>query len=209
MPGPARCKPSSVPPVPGRGPAGKAISLDPPLRTGSSVPAGHEAPPVAASFLAAESGLPAAVGLNLASRCLALHPVGFALPKDSHPSRCALTAPFHPYRPGALLPGQARWGLAVQGLVDGGSGSRPAVSFCCTFPVPTSGTVGVTHHRGSVVLGLSSPGRNRERPSTRWADSDYTPVGRIWHERSLPCSAGAWRNCGRGGRLSRPPGILT
>jgi len=32
-------------------------------------------------------------------RCLALHPVGFAVPGASRPPRCALTAPFHPYLP--------------------------------------------------------------------------------------------------------------
>ena len=31
------------------------------------------------------------------NRCLALHPVGFAVPATSPPPRCALTAPFHPY----------------------------------------------------------------------------------------------------------------
>jgi len=32
------------------------------------------------------------------SRCLALHPVGFAVPASSRSPRCALTAPFHPCR---------------------------------------------------------------------------------------------------------------
>jgi len=36
-------------------------------------------------------------------RCLALHPVGFALPATSRPPRCALTAPFHPYPPSPRL----------------------------------------------------------------------------------------------------------
>src|SRR5262245_55091628 len=36
-----------------------------------------------------------------APSCLVLLPVGFALPMRSPASRCALTAPFHPYRAGA------------------------------------------------------------------------------------------------------------
>jgi hypothetical protein len=38
------------------------------------------------------------------SAYLALLPVGFALPPESPPARCALTAPFHPYRKTALRP---------------------------------------------------------------------------------------------------------
>jgi len=54
--------------------------------------------------------------------------------------------------------------------------------FCGTFPVPVAfaaGTVGVTHHRGSEVLGLSSPGAawRRERPSAHPADGHYNVSG--------------------------------
>jgi hypothetical protein len=38
-------------------------------------------------------------------RCLALRPVGFAMPTGSRRSRCALTAPFHPYP--STSPGRA------------------------------------------------------------------------------------------------------
>ena len=63
----------------------KGICLDLPLLTGSP------------SFDG--SGLPAASWAWTAPTgcCLALHPVGFALPTMSPSSRCALTAPFHPY----------------------------------------------------------------------------------------------------------------
>ena len=59
----------------------------------------------------------------------------------SRPPRCALTAPFHPYP----------------------STSSGRYIFCGTFPAPVRpqgppGAVGVAHHRGSAVLGLSSPG---------------------------------------------------
>ena len=37
--------------------------------------------------------------------CLVLHRVGFALPYMSPRKRCALTAPFHPYRPCSLTCG--------------------------------------------------------------------------------------------------------
>ena len=63
----------------------KGIYLDLPLLTGSP------------SFDG--SGLPAAswAWTMPTGCCLALHPVGFALPTMSPSSRCALTAPFHPY----------------------------------------------------------------------------------------------------------------
>ena len=80
-----RYKPSSVlSGRPGRAnPTAKAIYLDPPLQTSSPDRSG--------------SGLPATSLDPLMCRCLALHPVGFAVPADSRQPRCALTAPFHPY----------------------------------------------------------------------------------------------------------------
>ena len=48
------------------------------------------------------SGLPAIIRPEPChNRCLTLHPVGFTKPTMLPPSRCALTAPFHPYRPRA------------------------------------------------------------------------------------------------------------
>ena len=61
------------------------------------------------------------------SPCLVLLPVGFALPVLSPEPRCALTAPFHPYR--AALLRRPRGGLFSVAL------SRPLR------------VVGVTHHR--------------------------------------------------------------
>jgi len=79
-----RYKPSSVPParlgLPM--PTAKIICLDPSLRTSSAL----------------SSKRPTRDELSLPMcRCLALHPVGFAMPAASQPPRCALTAPFHPY----------------------------------------------------------------------------------------------------------------
>ena len=104
-----RYKPSSVPPPPWACPHGlarmgvparaaaraKAIYLDPPSLTGSSRP----------GLRAGNAAYPRPFGLNRAvpfdelraGRCLALRPVGFALPVASRRPRCALTAPFHPY----------------------------------------------------------------------------------------------------------------
>src|SRR5215813_8916208 len=74
-----------------------------------------------------------------------LLPVGFAVPLALPSARCALTAPFHPYRP------------------------KPAVSFSVALslglPPPD-----VIRHRSSVEPGLSSPAAFRplpERPSGR------------------------------------------
>jgi len=124
----AGCKPSSVPAAAGRRRRAKAICLDPPLLTGSA-PRGKQPTRGHEAWTCQD-------------RYLALHPVGFTMPATSPPPRCALTAPFHPYpRPPRL---------------------RRAVSFLWHFPCPASlkelrGTVGVTHHRGPAVLGLSSP----------------------------------------------------
>ena len=43
---------------------------------------------------------PVRAGTNPAPSCLILLPVGFAVPARSPAPRCALTAPFHPYRAG-------------------------------------------------------------------------------------------------------------
>ncbi len=115
------------------------------------------------------SGLPATRTVRTKPRrCLTLHPVGFTLPRASQPARCALTAPFHPYSSQPY---------------DGGSmplltSARGAVYFLWHCPYRQAAnrpaTVGVTHHRSSVVPGLSSPCRNRERPSTHLATNKYT-----------------------------------
>ena len=57
--------------------------------------------------------------------CLRLHAVGFAMPPSSPKERCALTAPFHPYRCIAA----------------------PAVSFLWHCPEFASKLVVVSHHR--------------------------------------------------------------
>ena len=72
-----------------------------------------------------------------------LHPVGFAVPRLLPAARCALAAPFRPYRP---------------------EGRRYA--FCGTFPDPSpkQKPPGVTRHRRSVEPGLSSPALAQPRP---------------------------------------------
>ena len=79
-----RCKPSSVPRRGGHTAAGRKPFVLTRLC--------RRALPVR------ESGLPAIQAAWIGPhRCLALHPVGFAVPGASRRPRCALTAPFHPY----------------------------------------------------------------------------------------------------------------
>ena len=124
---------------PGKGPAGKAISLDPPSRTGSSVSGKRPT-----RGCRPEPGQP----------LLGLAPGGVC-----HATRLAAGA-VRSYRTISPLPAESLVTGAQAGPSPEGGGpvSRPAVSFLLHFPCPASGTVGVTHHRGSAVLGLSSPG---------------------------------------------------
>ena len=147
-PRPARCKPSSVPPRPwgGRFAAVKAIYLDRPLPGGSS-PCG-------------ESSLPAIVGLNRA--LIAAWPcTRWGLPcRTARAARGALL----PHLFTLTWPGSPR-SRAGRAIRPGGmfsvalSRSPPRAAVGSTGPDATQ--VGVTHHRGSAVLGLSSPFRGR------------------------------------------------
>ena len=80
-----------------------------------------------------------------------LLPVGFTMPFPSPGTRCALTAPFHPYP-------ASRRSASPGGLLS--------VALSLGSPPP-----GVTRHRVSVEPGLSSPRsrKNGERPSDRLA----------------------------------------
>ena len=74
-----------------------------------------------------------------------LLPVGFAMPSALPPTRCALTAPFHPYRsPFPTLPASRERQMGCGGLLSVALslGSRPPV---------------VIRHRMSMEPGLSSP----------------------------------------------------
>ena len=77
----------------------------------------------------ASSDLPA--GLSVPGRgssaYLVLLPVGFAMPPMSPPTRCALTAPFHPY------PSTRCRSLRAGTVTARATASPRAVSFCCTF----------------------------------------------------------------------------
>ena len=78
-----------------------------------------------------------------------LLPVGFTLPSPSPKTRCALTAPFHPYRPVEMQASRRDGGLL-------------SVALSLGLPPP-----GVTRHRVSVEPGLSSlpPKRKSGRPA--------------------------------------------
>ena len=83
---------------------------------------------------------------------LVLLPVGFTLPSPLPGTRCALTAPFHPYRP------SLRW-----------AGGLLSVALSLGSPPP-----GVTRRRVPVEPGLSSPRsrKNEEQPSDRLTQSE-------------------------------------
>jgi len=75
-------------------------------------------------------------------RCLALHPVGFAVPGDSRRPRCALTAPFHPY------PSQRSGRYVFCGTIPCATAQRPpgrwalpttVVQRCSDFPLSLAG----------------------------------------------------------------------
>ena len=96
------------------------------------------------------SGTGVATGLKHATRpiprttgdCLRLHAVGFAVPRLSPAERCALTAPFHPYR--------------RQRPASGLCPRRSAL--CCTFPGSATRAGGCYPPPCPAVFGLSSAG---------------------------------------------------
>jgi hypothetical protein len=190
--GPAGCVVSRVlfRPLPGPGRrTAKAIYLDPALRTGSA-----EA--------SSASGLPATHRSEPHHRrCLALHPVGFTVPAASRSPRCALTAPFHPYRraggevprsrqrPGGRLP---QYGPSSGGPTYALPRRRRYV-LCGTFPIPERRSRRRNRNGGRYpppwlsgartflpphMRGRKSPGG--ERPSTQPAIKDYTPCRPRW-----------------------------
>ena len=92
---------------------------------------------------------------------LVLLPVGFTVPFPSPGTRCALTAPFHPYRPSdPTLPARRRW-LDARPRIGG----LLSVALSLGSPPP-----GVTRHRVSVEPGLSS---------TRIRKCEQQPSGRL------------------------------
>jgi hypothetical protein len=92
-----------------------------------------------------------------------LLPVGFTVPFPSPETRCALTAPFHPYRPAAYL--CARSARA---------GGLFSVALSLGLPPPD-----LIRHRMSMEPGLSSPAAFRRapgRPSGRLMITSWAPL---------------------------------
>ena len=113
-------------------------------KPGSVLPEGRDGHS-SGTFLAKRLTRPTRTTTRKPAKCrpyLVLLPVGLAMPVSLPNPRCALTAPFHPY----LGP------RAVGGLFS--------VALSLGSPPP-----GVTRHRVSVEPGLSSRGRNLQRPS--------------------------------------------
>ena len=105
------CKPSSVPRRRGRWRRGEGHFSRRRLAAALSGGSGRAFTPVrpeAAYPRSCRPGEPGRRSQPDLDRCLALHPVGFTMPATSPPPRCALTAPFHPYRrrPNWLTRGQ-------------------------------------------------------------------------------------------------------
>ena len=111
------------------------------------------------------------------SPCLVLLPVGFALPVLSPEPRCALTAPFHPYRAEALR-------LARRFV------------FCGTFPTLASG--GRYPPPCPVEPGLSSmrvaPHSDHSAHSERGTDHTFSEVVRIVDNREIACRLILWHS---------------
>jgi hypothetical protein len=137
-----------------------ALSLQPVCKPGSGWHAGKPAYvtaiPLGRRLPAASSNLPERQDLDTDPEACASHrsysvllPVGFAVPSALPPTRCALTAPFHPYRGNYAT---RRGGLFSVAL---SLGSRPP---------------DVIRHRLSTEPGLSSPATFRFRRSGRPTD---------------------------------------
>ena len=137
-----------------------ALSLQPVCKPGSGWHAGKPACvtaiPLGRRLPAASSNLPERQDLDTDPEACASHrsysvllPVGFAVPPALPPARCALTAPFHPYRGNYAT---RRGGLFSVAL---SLGSRPP---------------DVIRHRLSTEPGLSSPATFRFRRSGRPTD---------------------------------------
>src|SRR5262249_36866955 len=62
------------------------------------------------------------------SSYLVLLPVGFTLPLPLPSARCALTAPFHPYRPAPIAGRRRRYGLC---------GTIPRIAPAGRYPAPS------------------------------------------------------------------------
>src|SRR4029450_6782216 len=88
-----------------------------------------------------------------APSCLVLLPVGFALPMRSPASRCALTAPFHPYRAEPDREISARH-------------TGEAVYFLWHFPDPCGRWVLPTTASCGARTFLCSSSRRTKRPTT-------------------------------------------
>ena len=124
-----------------------------------------------------------------------LLPVGFAVPFPSLETRCALTAPFHPYR------GQNTtqpWRSVLCGTV-------PEVVSACAETSPPD----VIRHRSSMEPGLSSPAafRHWREAAVRPTDADSNGVAWLLRQgRGAKCvnksvksaSRGLWRGLGGG-----------
>jgi len=113
-----------------------------------------------------------------------LLPVGFTLPSPLPTMRCALTAPFHPYR--------------IRGY-----GGLLSVALSLGLPPPA-----VNRHRVSMEPGLSSPRRVSPLPkgdhptvwTARTLGRKAISVNRLWRERRRSS-----QGSGRRGRRSRYP----
>jgi hypothetical protein len=121
-----------------------------------------------------------------------LLPVGFAVPPALPPTRCALTAPFHPCRPGPAISGKG---------MTGWSGGPFSVALSLGLHPPD-----VIRHRMSMEPGLSSRAdlsalaRAAVRPTDRGKHGEGLGRGQDPHPLQL-----AWRDANRASRSAISP----
>jgi hypothetical protein len=132
------------------------------------------------------------------SAYLVLLPVGFAMPSTSPPTRCALTAPFHPYRREGGSGGVSEWrGVGVEEW----AGTRPAFSLPLRHPVTPAPRHSLPLPRRSVLcctfrrLRLALP-----LGSSAWTLSSTVPCA----VRTFLTGPRAARGCPRDAAPARP-----
>ena len=120
------------------------------ISLGRRLPVGSSARPVPKP---ADSGH---LALLPSGNCLHLHEVGFAVPRRSPDGRCALTAPFHPYRRPRPKPGRRRSVLC--GTVPDPAEGRWALPTTLSYRARTFLPTGNPDERPPRCVGVSVSG---------------------------------------------------
>ena len=129
------------------------------------------------------------------SSYLVLLPVGFALPLPLPSARCALTAPFHPYRPTIITERHRRFGLCgtVPGIAPAGRYPAPSFRGARTF-LPCR--LKKRQERPSDHLAQEELGVYRRRVNQRASGRPRYPAGRQSDFASAPATPAPSRRGG-------------